>query len=232
MAGGAKFAMGDVTGGSGVFQVTGNINNESGGGSCMTFPAASNHDVNGWFSTAGGTILGSGTYTFNGYLTYGNSNGGAVTCNGASVGMKGTNVTFIYSAITTPSSGNCLATGVTYGLCFGAGFSNVNISAPTTGTYAYLLFVGPQSNTSAGAYFTGGAGANMSGTFYMPAGPLKMDGGASINAVTNGCLQIIALSVSMAGGTTAASTCISGSSSQTGTAAVAAVPATPTKFAK
>jgi Flp pilus assembly protein TadG len=244
IGGGAKVTLADATGSSSVFKIVGNVDVNSGGGSCTSFGAATDHDINGWFATAGGTMLGAGTYSINGYLAYGNNGGGSVTCTNpstqvsASVGLQGTGVTIIYSAASTPSSGACN----TMGLCFTAGFSNVYVSAPTTGTYAFLLFVGPQSGNSAGTLFSGGATANMTGAFYQPVGVFTMSGGASINsaaatrpdgvAFAGGCLQIVALSVSMSGGTTAASTCISGSSSQTGTAAVAAVPATPTKLAK
>jgi hypothetical protein len=207
LGGGAKITLADATGNSSLFQVTGNVNADAGGGSCMSLGAATNHDINGWFSTAGGTILGAGTYSINGYLAYGNNGGGSVTCNGSTVGLQGTGVTIIYSAATTPSSGTCK----NMGLCFAAGFSNVSLSAPTSGTYAFLLFVGPQSGNSAGAYFSGGSGASMSGAFYLPVGAFTMSGGAYINTLTGGCLQIVALSVSMSGGTTAASTCITGS---------------------
>jgi hypothetical protein len=207
LGGGAKITLADATGNSSLFQVTGNVNADAGGGSCMSLGAATNHDINGWFSTAGGTILGAGTYSINGYLAYGNNGGGSVTCNGSTVGLQGTGVTIIYSAATTPSSGTCAGKG----LCFAAGFSNVSVSAPSSGTYAFLLFVGPQSGNSAGAYFSGGSGASMSGAFYLPVGAFTMSGGAYINTLTGGCLQIVALSVSMSGGTTAASTCITGS---------------------
>jgi hypothetical protein len=207
LGGGAKITLADATGNSSLFQITGNVNADAGGGSCMSLGAATDHDINGWFSTAGGTILGAGTYTINGYLAYGNNGGGSVSCNGSTVGLQGTGVTIIYNASTTPSSGTCK----NMGLCFAAGFSNVNVSAPTSGTYAFLLFVGPQSGNSAGAYFSGGSGASMSGAFYLPVGAFTMSGGAYINTLTGGCLQIVALSVSMSGGTTAASTCITGS---------------------
>ena len=210
LGGGAILTLGGTSTGSGVFQITGNVNAAAGGGSCMTLGAAANHDINGWFSTAGGTILGAGTYTINGYLAYGNSGGGSVTCSGSTVGLQGTGVTIIYSASTTPSSGTCSGMG----LCFAAGFSNVNVSAPTSGTYSFLLFVGPKTN-AAGVLMSGGSGASMSGAFYVPDAAFTMSGGAYINTISGGCLQIVANSVSMSGGTTAASTCISSGSTST-----------------
>ncbi|MDR3474290.1 MAG: hypothetical protein P4M09_21785 [Devosia sp.] len=210
LGGGAILTLGATSGGSGVFQITGNVDSDAGGGSCMNLGAATNHDINGWFSTAGGTILGAGTYTINGYLAYGNNGGGSVSCSGSSVGLQGTGVTIIYNASSTPSSGTCK----NMGLCFAAGFSNVSVSAPTSGTYSFLLFVGPQSNT-AGVLMSGGSGASMSGAFYVPDSAFTMSGGAYINTITGGCLQIVANSVSMSGGTTAASTCISSGSTST-----------------
>ncbi|WP_374544455.1 beta strand repeat-containing protein [Rhodoblastus sp.] len=219
LGGGGKIVLADATGSSSLFQVNGNINADQGGGSCMTLPAATNHDIKGSFATAGGTILGSGTYTITGYLSYGNNGGGSVTCNGYSVGLWGVGVTIIYGASTTPSSGTCKNLAI----CFTAGFSNVYVSAPTSGTYANLLFVGPSSTSgiSSGVLFSGGATANMTGAFYEPLGAFTMSGGASINSTSTkrpdgatwagGCFQIVALSVSMSGGTTVASTCISGS---------------------
>jgi hypothetical protein len=99
----------------GLFQTAGSIVN--GGGNCLWIPAATEHDVNGSISVAGGTTLGSGIYTISGYFAAGDNNGGDVTCNGTSVGVSGTNVTFVIGASTTPTN-NCA------GLAFyvGAGF--------------------------------------------------------------------------------------------------------------
>lgn len=201
LGGGAILNFGSTTG-AGVFQITGNVDSDACGGSCMNLGAATNHDITGWFTTAGGTILGAGAYTINGYLACGNNGGGSVTCNGSSVGLRGTGVTIIYSASTTPSSGICK----NLGLCFAAGCSNVSVSAPTSGTYSFLLFFGPQSTNTAGAQMSGGSGASMSGAFYLPVGAFTLSGGAYINTLTGGCLQIVANSVSMSGGTTAPST--------------------------
>lgn len=37
--------------------------NDPNGGTCLKVGAATNHDVNGYFLTAGGNIIGSGVYT-------------------------------------------------------------------------------------------------------------------------------------------------------------------------
>ena len=156
--------------------MAGNYYADAGGGSCSTFSAAANHDINGYVVTAGGMTMGSGTYTINGYIAFGDNGGGSVSCNGTTVGMTGTGVTFIVTGATTPGSGTCK----NMVLCFGAGFNYVALIAPTSGNFANALFIGPLtgSGISAGALFSGGAGASMSGALYIPSGVLTMSGGA------------------------------------------------------
>lgn len=100
-------------------------------------------------------------------------------------------------------------------MCFANGFNYVNLTAPTSGAYAGLLFVGPQSNTTAGAMLSGGAGAVISGAFYLPTGAFNLGGGASIASPQGGCLQVVASSVSLAGGATVASDCVASSNGPT-----------------
>ena len=66
----------DASGG-GIFQTAGNIS--SGGGSCLVVPASAEHDINGSIDASGGTYLGSGIYTINGYFALGKSSGGDVS---------------------------------------------------------------------------------------------------------------------------------------------------------
>ena len=66
----------DATGSGDIFQTAGNI--VSGGGSCLALPAAGEHDINGSIDASGGTYLGSGIYTINGYFALGKSSGGDV----------------------------------------------------------------------------------------------------------------------------------------------------------
>lgn len=203
--GGSKTTFADATGGSSVFQLSGALNIASGGGSCLTLPAATNHDINGFFSTAGGTTLGAGTYTVNGYVALGANGGGDVSCNGSTVGMNGTGVTFVISAATTISSGTCSNTA----FCLAAGYSHVTLTAPTAGTLANLVVIGPTSSSNtAGATFAEGASAtSLSGAFYIPYGPFTMSGGASVGNGTGQCLEVIASQVTLGGGTAMATTC-------------------------
>ncbi len=202
LGGGAKLTMADAT--SGAFNLAGNFDAASGGGSCATFPAASLHNISGWFSTAGGAILGAGLYAIGGYFAAGDNGGGSVWCNNATVGVRGSGVTIAYAADSTPIGSTCNNDGV----CFAAGFHYVNMTAPTSGAYAGLLFVGPQSNTTAGAMLTGGAGAVISGAFYLPTGAFNLGGGASIASPQGGCLEVVANTVTLAGGAAVASNCV------------------------
>ncbi|HET6236624.1 MAG TPA: Tad domain-containing protein [Acetobacteraceae bacterium] len=129
LGGGSKTTLGDATGSGNVFQVVGMVNVTSGGGSCLTLPAAGAHDINGNFSTAGGTNLGAGIYTISGYVALGANGGGDVTCNGSTVGMSETGVSFVISATSTPSSGTCSGQA----FCLAAGYGHVTLVSPSTG---------------------------------------------------------------------------------------------------
>jgi hypothetical protein len=203
--GGSHTSFADATGSSSLFQVVGMVNVASGGGSCMTLPAAAAHDINGKFSTAGGTILGAGVYTVNGYVALGAGGGGDVTCGSSTVGMSGSGVSFVISGTSTPSSGSCSGTA----FCLAAGYSHVTLTAPTTGTMTNLVVVGPQSSgVTAGATFAEGASnTSLSGAFYFPYGPVTLGGGASVGNGSGQCLELIGSQVSLTGGTTLASTC-------------------------
>lgn len=209
--GGSNTIFADATGSSSLFQLIGNFNVASGGGSCVSVSAAAQHDINGYFSTAGGTTLGAGVYTVNGYVALGANGGGDVTCNGVSVGMVGTGVTFVISAATIPSSGTCSGQA----FCLAAGYSNVTLTAPSSGTTAQLLVIGPISSTNtAGATFAEGASnTSLSGTFYFPNGPVTLSGGASVGNGTGQCLELVGSQITLTGGTTLASSCISSTSS-------------------
>ncbi len=207
-AGGSKTIFADATGSGDIFQLVGNFNVSSGGGSCMTISAAAQHDIDGNFATAGGTFLGSGVYTVTGYIGLGANGGGDVTCNGVDVGMSGTGVTFVDGGGSTPTSGTCSGEA----FCLAAGYNNVTLTAPATGTTAQLLVIGPSpTSNTAGALFTEGASnTSLSGVFYFPNATISLGGGASVGNGPNQCLELIGSQVSLTGGTTAASTCIAG----------------------
>jgi hypothetical protein len=209
--GGSTTVFGNATGASDVFDLVGNLNISSGGGSCLTLPAAAEHDINGYFSTAGGTILGAGVYTVHGYIALGANGGGDVTCSGTDVGMDGNGVTLVTDGSTTPSSGTCAGEA----FCLAAGYSNVTLTAPTSGTTANLAVIGPisASNTAGAAFAEGASNTSISGAFYIPNGAITLSGGSSIGGGVGQCLEIIGSQVTLSGGTAAASTCISAAGS-------------------
>jgi hypothetical protein len=205
-SGGASITtLGDATGAGSVFQLAGNII-EFGTPSCMTLGAAAAHDVNGNILTAGGTILGAGTYTFNQYVSLGGNGGGTATCNGVATGISGASVNLVIAATVTPASGSCAGTA----FCVASGYSLVTLAAPTSGSLKDVLVIGPHSSTNtAGSYFTDATSTALSGVFYTPNGPFTADGSATIGSGADGCLQVVASAVSLGGGSALASSCTS-----------------------
>jgi hypothetical protein len=209
IGGGGSLFLADATGSASVFQVVGDIT--SNGGTCVQMSAAAQHDIDGSIDMSGAVILGSGVYTVTGYVALGGNNGGNVTCNGSSVGLLGNNVVLVIGGQPSYPNGNCAGQA----LCIGAGYQTVTLTGPTSGPYAGLVVVGPQTN-NAGALFTAGAsGTSISGAFYFPKGSISLQGGAALGGGTGQCLEIIGSQVTLQGGTAAASNCISSTSSAT-----------------
>jgi hypothetical protein len=203
LGGSAQLVMADATGGSDTFQVVGDLNGASAGGSCTTLPAAPQHDFHGSISLAGGMNLGAGVYTVTGYVAFGPSGGGDVTCGGTQIGVMGQGVTLVIGGASTPPSGTCM--GLAF--CIGAGYGHVTLVAPSSGATQDLAVLGPSSN-SAGALFTAGASnTQISGAFYMPNGAISMSGGASLGGGAGQCLELVGTQVSLAGGSTLATSC-------------------------
>lgn len=207
-AGGSKTVFGDATGANDLFQLVGNFNVVSGGGSCMTISAAAEHDIKGYFATAGGTLLGSGVYTVTSYISLGGNGGGDVSCNGSTVGMNGVGVTFVDGGGSTPTSGTCSGQA----FCVGAGYNNVTLTAPTSGDTAQMVVIGPTStsNTAGATFAEGASNTSLSGAFYFPNGTITLSGAATVGNGAGQCLELIGSQVTLTGGTTAASTCIAG----------------------
>lgn len=187
--------LGDATGSGDVFETAGNI--ASGGGTCLTLSAAAEHDINGYILLAGGTTLGAGTWTVSDYVSFGANNGGDVTCNGTSIGVSGSNVTLVIGGAATVS-----CNGKTSTFCVGNGFANVDLTAPSSGSTANLLVIGPTSSgVVAGAAFTQGAsGTTLAGAFYFPQGPVSLNGDGQINNPPNDCLELIGANISVTNG--------------------------------
>jgi hypothetical protein len=209
VGGGSTTTMADATGASSVFQATGLLQMSSGGGSCLTIPAAAEHDIDGSFVSEGGVTLGAGVYTVTGYFgigtnTSGSAGGGDVSCGGQEVGVSASNVTFVIGANTTLQSGSCASEA----FCITSGYSHVTLTAPTSGSLESLLLIGPTSASSAGmAFNVGSSSTSLSGIFYLPKGPISLSGGASIGAGSGQCLELIGSQVTLSGGGALASIC-------------------------
>jgi hypothetical protein len=206
---GVALTLGDATGGSSLFRLTGNVTTS--GGTCISLGAAATHDIQGNLTTAGGVALGAGAYLVTGYVAAGGNGGGNVTCSGATLGISGAGTTLAVGGASTPSSGACSG----YSFCVGGGYSSVVLTAPTTGTYANLVILGPTaSSVLAGANLAQGAtGSSLSGAVYFRNGPVNLSGGATLGNGASQCLTLIGSTVSLSGGTTAASSCVSGGNS-------------------
>ena len=215
--GGPTVTFGDATCSGCVFQLNGNLVNA--GGSCTIISAAAEHDINGSMNVQGGTVLGTGVYTLAGYFGAGINAGGAVTCtipnyNGTTssssqaVGVYGYGVTITYGADAIAYTSG----GLSYGFYVSAGFTDFTLLAPTSSSAATenLVVAGPLTGgTAAGVFFGAGASnAIVSGAVYSPTGAFYMSGGASVGNGANGCLEIVANTVTLTGGTAAASSCI------------------------
>lgn len=200
MGGGSTLTLNDAIGAGDVFTANGNIGN--GGGSCLTLPAATQHDINGSIILGGGATLGGGIYTIYNYLALGSGGGGAVTCGGQSIGIKASGVSLIIGGNATVTCGSSVA------FCITGGYTNVTLTAPTIGSTANLAVVGPTVSTNtAGAILTAGAsGAAITGAFYFPYGTFTMGGGASVGG--GGCLELIAAQIAITQGTAVGSTCV------------------------
>lgn len=201
MGGGAATYFGDASGSSNLFQMAGNFDVGSGGGSCVWIGSASEHDINGFFSTAGGNILGSGVYTVAKYMDLGAGGGGNVTCGGSSMGMSAANVTVVVGGTSLDGSGNAFFVG--------AGYSTVTFTAPTSGNTQELAVIGPTTSTNTGtvSFGEGASGNNVTGAFYFPYGAITLSGAANVSNGSSGCLELIGSQVTLVGGSSLASSC-------------------------
>jgi hypothetical protein len=211
--GGSKITLADATGTGHLFQLAGNFNDGSGGGSCITVSAATNHDINGYMSLAGGVTLGAGTYTVEKYVGIGVGGGGDVSCNGSTVGVSALGVTFVIGGTATVTC----ADGSNQAFCVGAGYGHVTISAPTSGTMQGFAVLGPSSGTAGADFSNGASNTRISGVFYFPNGPIVMSGAASVGDTTSGdCMQMVGSEITLSGGSAVGTTCTTGGTGGSG----------------
>ena len=117
-------------------------------------------------------------------------NGGHISVNGGdNGGMTGTGVTFIFlNGAYMTMNGN----------------PPINLSAPTTGTYAGMLFIGDRTGTATTNTFNGSASSTMTGTIYFPNDNVQYAGNF---AGFNGCTQVVANTIEWTGNTNLAVDC-------------------------
>jgi hypothetical protein len=204
---------GDATGTGDLFQTAGNL--ATSGGTCVAVSAAAEHDINGSIDASGGLSLGSGIYTVNGYVALGNASGGDVSnCPtvGTTTGLNALGVTLVVSGASTVSCKGVASSA----FCLGAGFSTVNLTAPTSSSTlgsstANLAVIGPtsSSNNDVAAFTTGATNTRVSGAFYFPNGAVTMSGAATLHdTVDSGaCLELIGSQVTVGNGAAAGTTC-------------------------
>jgi hypothetical protein len=141
----------------------------------------------------GGLTLNGGPYTLEPgtYILY----GGGLKANGTGTTITGTGVTFY----NTGSGNNNSATG--YSPISINGGMNVNLSAPTSGTYGGMLFFQDRNYQSTknvdSSSFGGGVNETLTGALYFPGTPLTYAGNP--NAVVSSL--IIAYQIAINGNT-------------------------------
>jgi len=129
------------------------------------------------------------------------SNGATVTFNSGTYILKGGGFTLGGGARVSGAGVmfyNTYATGYSYGPINFSNGTTETFTAPTSGTYAGILFFqDPTVSGGAASSFAGGTSANLSGTLYFPTTALSFSNGASAAYTI-----IVADSVSFTGGVT------------------------------
>ncbi|MCR9079942.1 MAG: Tad domain-containing protein [Hyphomonadaceae bacterium] len=112
-------------------------------------------------------------------------------------------------SLSTAANADVTGTDVTFYLTGGAdlgfrGTSTVNLTAPTTGPYAGILFFGDRSDSSSEYIFNGTADSLLTGTLYAAAGDVTYAGDFTGQ---DGCLQIVAFRIDLTGGSNMTGDC-------------------------
>lgn len=159
----------------------------------MTFGAAATHYIAGNLTVTGPLNFGAGEYVINGSLT-----------NNTTGKMSGTDVTFILK-------GNLSLDGA----------AGLSLTAPTSSAGGGLANIVFATKTTTASLLTGGSNNIISGVLYMPKSDLTLSGGAHITS-NNGCLTYIVNTLTLSGGTSAATSCsgMAGASTTSGSIAL------------
>ncbi|MBY0272816.1 MAG: Tad domain-containing protein [Alphaproteobacteria bacterium] len=142
----------------------------------------------GGITTKGNLTMTPGTYYLVGSSGKTGSAGNFTVSGGTVTGTGG--VTIVLTTNT--------ATSNTFGAVSIGANSSVNLIAPTTGTYAGILFYGDRNSSSIlNESFGGGGTMNLQGAIYFPKGNLSFNGNAG--GTGNPCTQIVVNSLTMKG---------------------------------
>lgn len=118
-------------------------------------------------------------------------------------------VYYVQGDLNINANANITGAGVTFYVTNGGhvtinGNATLNLTAPTTGTYAGVLFFGDRSITTGTNKFNGTAGSKMTGAIYFPGQNIEYAGNFSGD---NGCTHVVGRTVEWTGSTTIAVDC-------------------------
>ncbi|HEY2445355.1 MAG TPA: TadG family pilus assembly protein [Rhizomicrobium sp.] len=134
-------------------------------------------------------------------------------CNGLSISGSATfspGVYYVDGNFAIQGNGTVTGTGVTFyvtkkGTTYIAGTSTVTLSAPTSGTYAGILFFGDRTATNSNSnQIVGTSSSTLTGVLYFPTQQLTYSGNSG-GPMT--CTQLIADMITMTGSTTVSNSC-------------------------
>jgi len=200
LGGGGTLTFGNALSGSSVFEITsappGGDAISTSGGSTLSIGNFTYVDVNGTVDLESNLYLGASTWTVNGALDMISSGGGT------------------FSA---PDS-SFIASGP---IEFGAGFSSITLNAPSgisSNTEGQASTVALASNsTSASTIQSGASDTYVTGLVYFPDGALTESGAGTLTGNGN-CVQVIANSITLSGGSALSTNCANLGNGSTGSA--------------
>jgi len=152
------------------------VSQPTGSGLCKTVPSNATDLYEGWYCSGLVTSWGPITFHPGTYVV----TGGSLQFQAGTI-ASGTNVTFFVGA------GYTLAV---------SGSATVVFSAPTTGTYAGILFFGDRTATSGNNSFSGSSLSSITGAVYFPTQTIVYSGSASSGAA---CTQLVGGIITISG---------------------------------
>lgn len=177
------------------------------GGSSLSFGDGT-FSANGAITTSGGSTLAFGT-------TANHTINGALNLNGSSTFGAGTYT--INGGLTNNTGGTMTGSGVSFilaGTLNASGGTSIDLAAPSSGAIIGVPDVLFATRASSATILGGGTQDSYSGVIYVPNSDFQMSGGAS---ATGSCFSIVASTVTLSSGPSAATACPSmGSSSGSG----------------